>query len=763
MGEYSTNPANFKQFMTHLPSWVKFPDVEKTEWFNTVVAALWPSIAITLENQIKEKRYLEEEVGPKVKFLKFIRPRSIHLGDNPPEILGSESYAPNKLINEVVVDAEVSFVSKNENIIIEMGKGPFTFTAVIKDIRVRGTLRLILSDFVEKWPCFSLLKISFTEKPDIELDLQLGGINTAAVPGLASMMGNAIRKGIEKKLVWPNEIRKGIRRNLDGEKETGPTPKGILFVRITDFELRKRNIEAVFNHRGRTANVKVNKAAARMKHMEFVIENTTLDVINVEIGNLGNVNLNLSEMDVPDEPDILEKEIWLEIDKFNKICLHCVWEPVGLGNEVDSTDACPTEGVLSMQILHGRNLAAMDKWRSSDPYVKVKMNEQKVSTQMIKNNCNPAWDEKHVMFVDDETRDVARFEVFDYDKLSSNDSLGFLNIPMSDIITAGGKLEGTYTLEDQPRRAKGTVKVQLSYWRRFNPFHLRRVLGGESYDNIREPAIRMIRQNSHLSAGEYSDAEDDTSSCTISKSSAKGISSSMNPIPELTESASPLDPLSGTIPPGMLAKKKISLGVQKSQSPSGSPPKGHVMKPKAARQKSEGTSFFPGYTKHQLGDGLLKVKLIAGHDLIEKNGSKHSSNPMAILKVGKDVRYPHTKTKSSVIKNCLNPVWTEVFEFQIKDVKSENLRIEIWNRNRWTRNDFMGAVDIELQEIVDEGGRILNEWDLDDVDQGSVKLELNFQPDFSVRRRSTSAAVQPPGARLSTGHLETRPRSVTQG
>merc|ERR1711964_253601 len=105
-----------------------------------------------------------------------------------------------------------------------------------------------------------------------------------------------------------------------------------------------------------TANVKVNKAAARMKHMEFVIENTTLDVINVEIGNLGNVNLNLSEMDVPDEPDILEKEIWLEIDKFNKICLHCVWEPVSLGDEVDSTDTCPTEGVLSMQILHGRML-----------------------------------------------------------------------------------------------------------------------------------------------------------------------------------------------------------------------------------------------------------------------------------------------------------------------------------------------------------------------------------------------------------------------
>ena len=41
--------------MDLLPTWLMFPDIERVEWVNTIVARLWPSITEYVQNKIKTK------------------------------------------------------------------------------------------------------------------------------------------------------------------------------------------------------------------------------------------------------------------------------------------------------------------------------------------------------------------------------------------------------------------------------------------------------------------------------------------------------------------------------------------------------------------------------------------------------------------------------------------------------------------------------------------------------------------------------------
>ncbi|GJM91059.1 hypothetical protein PR202_ga07395 [Eleusine coracana subsp. coracana] len=78
-------------------------------------------------------------------------------------------------------------------------------------------------------------------------------------------------------------------------------------------------------------------------------------------------------------------------------------------------------GLVKVRVVRGVNLAVRDL-RSSDSYVVVRMDNQKLKTRVIKKSTNPEWNEELTLSIEDPAVPI-RLEVFDKD-MFADDSMG---------------------------------------------------------------------------------------------------------------------------------------------------------------------------------------------------------------------------------------------------------------------------------------------------------------------------------------------------
>lgn len=102
------------------------------------------------------------------------------------------------------------------------------------------------------------------------------------------------------------------------------------------------------------------------------------------------------------------------------------------------------------------------------------------------------------------------------------------------------------------------------------------------------------------------------------------------------------------------------------------------------------------------GIRLLRLKIIAGHNLAKKD-IFGASDPYVKIDVIRDedeavIDSVFTKTK----KRTLNPDWNEEFIFRVRPGQ-HHITMEVYDENRLTRDDFLGLVELPLQNIPREG------------------------------------------------------------
>ncbi|MBA0790177.1 hypothetical protein Gohar_014842 [Gossypium harknessii] len=110
-------------------------------------------------------------------------------------------------------------------------------------------------------------------------------------------------------------------------------------------------------------------------------------------------------------------------------------------------------GLLRVHVKRGVNLAVRDV-RSSDPYVVVKMGNQRLKTRIVKKDVNPEWNDDLTLSITDPDIPVS-LTVYDHDTFSKDDKMGDSEFEVRSFIEA----LKTYTnLEEIP---SGTVISRL--------------------------------------------------------------------------------------------------------------------------------------------------------------------------------------------------------------------------------------------------------------------------------------------------------------
>ncbi|XP_057730581.1 protein C2-DOMAIN ABA-RELATED 7-like [Arachis stenosperma] len=125
-------------------------------------------------------------------------------------------------------------------------------------------------------------------------------------------------------------------------------------------------------------------------------------------------------------------------------------------------------GFIKLRINRGINLAKRDAY-SSDPYVVVKMGEQKLKTAFIRKNINPVWNEELTLYVKDVATPIY-LQVFDKDTFTKDDEMGDAVIDLRPYIEC--HLIGMESMPDgcvvkriQPNRTNCLAEESTCFWR----------------------------------------------------------------------------------------------------------------------------------------------------------------------------------------------------------------------------------------------------------------------------------------------------------
>ncbi|XP_039981136.1 E3 ubiquitin-protein ligase NEDD4a [Xiphias gladius] len=143
---------------------------------------------------------------------------------------------------------------------------------------------------------------------------------------------------------------------------------------------------------------------------------------------------------------------------------------------------------------------------------------------------------------------------------------------------------------------------------------------------------------------------------------------------------------------------------------------------------------------------LLKVKVIAGIGLAKKD-ILGASDPYTRLSLYDPVSGEITSLQTKTIKKTLDPKWNEEFFFSVNPRK-HRLLLEVFDENRLTRDDFLGQVDVPLNQIPTENPNTERPYTFKDFllhprshksrVKGHLRLKMTYLPKTSGSEEETA-------------------------
>eukprot|EP00475_Leptophrys_vorax_P028235 TRINITY_DN4076_c0_g1_i1.p1 TRINITY_DN4076_c0_g1~~TRINITY_DN4076_c0_g1_i1.p1 ORF type:complete len:1349 (+),score=476.66 TRINITY_DN4076_c0_g1_i1:26-4072(+) len=117
--------------------------------------------------------------------------------------------------------------------------------------------------------------------------------------------------------------------------------------------------------------------------------------------------------------------------------------------------------VVTVDVRSARHLPAADVGGTSDPYVIVKASQQSKQTEIIKKTLTPEWNQTFTFLL--EKPEVLKFDVYDWDRLSSDELLGDCELNTADLFANDTPFDGYIPLKNVKlvKKSKAEINVRV--------------------------------------------------------------------------------------------------------------------------------------------------------------------------------------------------------------------------------------------------------------------------------------------------------------
>lgn len=129
-------------------------------------------------------------------------------------------------------------------------------------------------------------------------------------------------------------------------------------------------------------------------------------------------------------------------------------------------------GILHVKVLRAMKLKKKDLLGASDPYVKLKLTEDKLpskKTTVKHKNLNPEWNEEFNMVVKDPQSQALELHVYDWEQVGKPDKMGMNVVPLKDLtpdepqVLTLDLLKNMDVNDPQNEKSRGQIVLELTY------------------------------------------------------------------------------------------------------------------------------------------------------------------------------------------------------------------------------------------------------------------------------------------------------------
>ncbi|XP_072296642.1 extended synaptotagmin-2-like isoform X2 [Eucyclogobius newberryi] len=724
---------------TQLPPWVQYPDVERVEWLNKTVKQMWPFICQFVDKLFRET--IEPSVQSASPYLSSFCFSKIDLGDKPLRVNGVKVYTENVDKRQVIMDLEVSFVGNTE---IDIDVKKFYCRAGIKNIQLHGVMRVVMEPLLGDMPLIGAVSVFFLKKPWLDINWT-GLTNMLDIPGVNGLTDGLIQDILCQFLVLPNKIRIPLVGDAQLAQLRFPVPKGVLRIHFLEAqELLGKDKFLGGLIKGKSDPYGVIQVGTELFQSKVIHEtvnpkwNEVYEALVYDSGTVKTVGLELFDED-PDKDDFLgsltidlaevqkEQKVdeWFSLEDVSQGKIHLKLEWLSLRSDPDKLHTV----LSSVQAERGRandglsaallvvfldsahNLpsvfeaslgpgAQVDRSRVSgfvfcentsslfrslftgkkvnsdpSPFVKFTVGHKSFESQRRYKTNQPVWEEAFTFLIHNPTTQELEVEVEDE---KHECTLGTLTVPLTSLLEAKDMtLNKSFILRSSGPTC--SLKMKMALW----------VLCLESDAPLSsDPSSVQVRKSSSSSTPRPSISSD------------SGLKTPSQPRTHRSASVSAqeqtLHNQNGGLEQRSFTQSSLTISGSQQQLAGGKEPTpsiaSDISNPYATQElqyrlsqihNGSGTSHFPLgeiqlTIRHSSQRNRLIVVVHCCRNLIAF--TEHGSDPYVRLYLLPDKRRSGRR-KTSTFKKTLNPMFDQIFEFNVSVVELHRRTLDVAVKN----------------------------------------------------------------------------------